>query len=248
MANAEISKLNINGNLYNIKDETARNSISTISNSIAGGVHFRGISTTAISDMGTEKATISNTQITTNNGDIVIYDTQEFIYSTSDNKWHKLGDRIGLGSLAYKNDASTTLTQPTWTDDGNQKQAAIVTTPGKGTLKNASSKVTLNGGSSVNAGKATLNSTTIKSAKTLPTMTVSGEVLTFNAGETEDKSVFENSVHASAVDFVCVNDGATINKIVTALHTDGTAEAQVISGAPSVSAYLPGEETTITVS
>lgn len=103
---ADISKLKIDGTSYDIKDSGARTAIQSISNSIAGGVHFRGVSTTAITDMGTEKPTISNSQITANNGDIVIYETQEFIYSTSDNKWHKLGDRIGLGTLAYKSSAS----------------------------------------------------------------------------------------------------------------------------------------------
>jgi len=277
MAENLISQIKVGTTTYDIKDAAARTNIGSwnatqqggtitevitdIKSEIKGGTHFLGVTSTEITDGGNQKPVISPTvdPITPLSGDIVVYGTQEFIFAgewkqtlSESGTWHRLGDQVGLGDLAYKNDASTTLTQPTWTGDGNQKQAAVVTTVDTGTLtaSAADSSVTLSGGSSIDASKATLNSITVKSAKTLPTMTVSGEVLTFNAGETEDKSVFENSVHASSINFVAVGENDTISQIVTASPTGGTATGQTITieGAPSVDAYLPGEETTITVS
>jgi len=58
---------------------------------LSKAMNFIGISTTAITDGGNENPTIGGTIITVkNNGDVVLYGAQEFIYAS--NAWHKLGD------------------------------------------------------------------------------------------------------------------------------------------------------------
>lgn len=72
------------------KITTNKNDITNIKNAIAGGTHFIGISTTAITNGGTQKPTIGGSQKTVANGDIVIYGNKEFIWNGS--AWAELGD------------------------------------------------------------------------------------------------------------------------------------------------------------
>ena len=65
--------------------------IAAINTSIAGGVHFIGISTSEITDGGIQTPTISGWTGPVKTGDIVINDAgEEFIWDGS--KWQKLGD------------------------------------------------------------------------------------------------------------------------------------------------------------
>lgn len=57
---------------------------------LASATHFIGVSTTEITDEGTQKATIDNSEHTAEDGDIVIYGQGEFIWSNG--AWHLLGD------------------------------------------------------------------------------------------------------------------------------------------------------------
>lgn len=67
--------------------------------SLTGAMHFKGVSTTAITDGGTENPTIGGATVTTKTaGDVVIYGNQEYVWSTT-NKWELLGDE---GSYALK--------------------------------------------------------------------------------------------------------------------------------------------------
>lgn len=52
-------------------------------------INFLGVSSTVITDGGNQTPTIGGVQVTPENGNIVIYDSKEFIYSTT---WHELGD------------------------------------------------------------------------------------------------------------------------------------------------------------
>lgn len=40
------------------------------------------------------------------NGDVVIYEQLEFVWSTSDKKWHEFGSTGSLKGLAFKDSAS----------------------------------------------------------------------------------------------------------------------------------------------
>lgn len=113
---ADISKITLpSGTTYDIKDAIARAAI-------AGGMAFLGITTTALTDgSSTTPIVINGEDVDAVNGGIAIYGTKEFIYTTTDNKWHEFGDTSGLKALAYKDSASGsytpagTVSQPVFT-------------------------------------------------------------------------------------------------------------------------------------
>lgn len=112
----EISKITLpTGTTYDIKDATAREEIATI----VGGnvVRFIGVSTTEITDGGSQTPTIAGWSDTIKAGDICFYGAAEFIWG-NDSKWHETGDLSSLGALAYKNNATGTVT-PTGTVTGS---------------------------------------------------------------------------------------------------------------------------------
>ena len=133
------------GTTYQLKDAWARDQISALTGGSA--VVFVGVSTTPLTDGGTQKPTIDGNQLTPTTGQLFFYGTQEFIYGT-DGKWHALGSLDSLGALAYKDSASTTytpagtVTKPTFTgssssvsinavtnENGNYQPAGTVTKP-----------------------------------------------------------------------------------------------------------------------
>jgi len=102
---AEISQIKLpSGTVYDIKDATARAALSS-------GTSFLGITTTALTD-GATTTTISvgGSNLNAVNGGIAIYGNKEFIFSTSDNAWHEIGDTTNMGDLAWKDTASATYT------------------------------------------------------------------------------------------------------------------------------------------
>ena len=104
---ADISKITLpSGTTYDIKDAVARQSI-------AGGVSFIGVSSTAITDGGGQKPTINDVETTPLNGNMCIYGDAEFIFVGDygdGGTWAKFGDTGELGDLAYKDSASGTVT------------------------------------------------------------------------------------------------------------------------------------------
>ena len=101
---ADISKITMpSGQTYDIKDATARQAI-------AGGVHYLGVSSTAITDGGTEKPTIGGTAVTPTNGDICLYGSKEFIYGGtygSGGTWSEFGDMTSAVTGVKGNSEST---------------------------------------------------------------------------------------------------------------------------------------------
>lgn len=127
---ADISKIKLpSGTEYNIKDATARAAIEAITGGDA--VVFIGVSSTAITDGGSQTPTISGWSGTVAAGNLVFYGSQEYIYG-NDDKWHALGDLSTLGALAQKDSASATYTpagtvsQPTFT--GSSSTVTITST------------------------------------------------------------------------------------------------------------------------
>ena len=85
---------------------------------IDGGVHYRGVTTTALTDGSTTNPiTIKGESYTAQVGDLVIYQAankpdREFIWNSS--SWDEFGIGIGtLGALAFKNSATGEYTKPT---------------------------------------------------------------------------------------------------------------------------------------
>ena len=63
--------------------------------------------TTALTDGATTNPiTVDGESVTAVSGDFAVYNTQEFLFDST--QWNLLGDRVGLGDLAYKDTASGT--------------------------------------------------------------------------------------------------------------------------------------------
>lgn len=106
---AYISKINVGGTIYDIKDAEARQLIQ-------GGVKYIGRTTTALVDEATTSPiTIGSSQVTPEVGNLVIYNAGttdnpkdlEFIWNGE--HWDELGSTGKLGDLAYKNSAEGTI-------------------------------------------------------------------------------------------------------------------------------------------
>lgn len=203
---ADISKIVLpSGNEYNIADAYAREQIS----SIVGGdvITFGGVSTTALTDGGSEKPTVGDSQIDPIQGQLFFYERQEFVYG-ADNKWHALGDSLDdLGYLAMLDEASASYTPEgsvsAQTFTGSNKAVSVNGTPAgaisvgtgavnytpTGSVSVGDPTVTLNTTSKYVANSATGGGQVVSGSAasyTLPTFTatVSNETLTlgFNQG------------------------------------------------------------------
>lgn len=109
---ADISEITLpSGATYDIKDAVARNDISMLKGSATGAMHYAGVTTTALANgSSTSPIKINNADYTPSNGDVVIYDSLELVWSTSDNKWHEFGSTGSLKALAFKDSASASYT------------------------------------------------------------------------------------------------------------------------------------------
>ena len=119
MPTPQISKITLpSGQTYFIKDAEARSQIQAL----VGGdaVVFMGVSTTEITDGGSEVPTIGGEAVTPATGQLFFYGTEQFVWGP-DGTWHELGSLDSLGALAYKDSAtgnytpSGTVSQPTFT-------------------------------------------------------------------------------------------------------------------------------------
>lgn len=180
MPNSVISQIKLpSGTTYDIKDAQARQDIADLQSIATGAMHYIGISTTAITDGGTEKPTIDGSQKTmaaSDAGAVVIYGEKEYVWNGS--KWQEFGSTGSLKALAFKDNASGNFTpagsvsQPTFTGtssavtitatdntSGNYQPAGSVSQP---TFSNgavtASGSFTPNGSVTV-ATKSTTNKT-----------------------------------------------------------------------------------------
>lgn len=109
---ADISEITLpNGATYDIKDATARNEINILKGSKTGAMHYAGVTETALTDGSSiSPIKINNVDYTPLNGDVVIYNSLELVWSTSDNKWHEFGSTGSLKGLAFKDSASASYT------------------------------------------------------------------------------------------------------------------------------------------
>lgn len=110
-----IGQINLGGVVYDLKDLEARADIEEIKDTLTGGVHLVGTTTTELTDGATTKPIqVGGKSYTQKNGDIVYVEngsgaiTKEFLWNGT--KWIELGDLTTLGALAYKDSASATYT------------------------------------------------------------------------------------------------------------------------------------------
>ena len=166
---ADLSKLTVGGKTYNLKDAEARADIEELKQDISGGMHWRGVTTTALTDGATTNPiTIDGESYTAEQGDEVTYNEYEFVWNGS--KWQELGSSTRLKALAFKDSASGTVT-PAGT--------------------NAASTVTLTGGSTGSVGSASA-----WNAGTMFTAVVdeASETLTLTAGTAPSLTVTPTTV------------------------------------------------------
>ena len=123
---ADISKINLGGTVYNIKDSVARDAI-------VNTLKFKGITTVAITNGGTQvptdiygaNATVANIRI----GDLVVYDKAEYVWiekksgEASTKQWCLLDALNAYGKLASKDSASGTTSS-----NGTHKHTVAVPT------------------------------------------------------------------------------------------------------------------------
>ena len=109
---ADISKITLpSGTTYDIKDASARADIATLQNVTTGAMHYLGVTTTALTNgASTNPITIGGNSVTATSGSVVIYGSLEFVFSSTDNKWHEFGSTGSLKALAFKDSASGTYT------------------------------------------------------------------------------------------------------------------------------------------
>src|SRR5574344_1174924 len=180
---ADISKVNIGGTTYNIKDAKARLDIESLQNSVTGAMHYIGttIDPTSIADNSTSVAYIKKDDATaigfytgtaptaptytyggvTYNvtykelkaGDVVICGKLEFAYSDADKAWHEFGSTGSLKALAFKDNAS-----------GKYKPKGDVSSTFSGTAKTVNHTVT-NSGSVSASGSFTPSGTITQGTK-----------------------------------------------------------------------------------
>ena len=144
---ADISKITLpSGTTYNIKDATARSSISALS----GALTFLGTTTTAITDGATTSPiTIGDSSVTPKAGNVVIYENSEFVWSAAESKWREFGSTGSLKALAFKDNASGS-----YTPAGSVSQPTF-----SGTKKTISSSFTPAGSVAISTGTGTANYT-----------------------------------------------------------------------------------------
>lgn len=190
----QISKIMVpSGTVYDLKDATARSQIQALTGGDA--VVFMGVSTTPLTDGGSEVPTVGGETKTPAAGQLFFYGTQEYIWGP-DNKWHGLGSLDTLGDLAYKNNASTTYTPagsvsaPTFT--GSSSNVTITTTAdASGNYQPAGSISggAFTGASMTSTGKFTPNGSVTVSTKTTENKTAAVSATTGTATYTPGGSV-----------------------------------------------------------
>lgn len=229
----EISKITLpSGNTYDIKDQYARDLIAEIGNF----TEWLGVTTTAISDGSTTNPiTINGASVTATNGDIVTYQSKEFIWSQPSGgtgKWQIFGDLSGLGALAYKNSASAsykpagTVSQPTFTGSASDLSITVAANAnGNYTPTGTVSQPTFSGSSTTSTGKFTPSgsisvSTATTSNKTATVAPASSGTATYTpAGSVSGTGVTLNTTTVNSITAVGTLPSCTLPTYTVANET-----------------------------
>ena len=196
---SKISYAKVGSEKYEIVDKQGREQISINTNNIddlydivAGGVHYRGKTTSNIFDGANVNPIIINGETyTAQAGDLIIKDVEggeslEFVFDGA--VWSELGSTGVLGTLAYKDNASTQY-KPKGSVTTTLSQTNTQATLTKGDYTpvgtNAASSVTLSGGATsklvITTIKGVAGTTTLHDTPTLNTTNV-GSASNWNAG------------------------------------------------------------------
>lgn len=205
---ADISKINLDGTVYDIKDQVARDAI-------VNTLKFKGITTVALTNEGTQvptdiygpKATAADIRV----GDLVVHDKAEYVWiekksgETSTKQWCLLDALNAYGKLASKNSASGTTSS-----NGTHKHSVTVPTY-TGAASNFFGKYTP-------AGTVTL---TAAADGVITSGTVSAPTITLKGGDTSKlktataKGVTGTGKAVTSVEYTAPTHTVTKGKFVT---------------------------------
>ena len=240
MADISVIKLP-SGTEYSLKDAQARADIATLQNVTTGAMHYVGVTTTALSDGATTNPIkIDNVDYTAVAGDVAIYSTREYVFSTSDNKWHEFGSTGSLKALAFKDSASTKYTpagsvsQPTFT--GTSSTVTITATDNTSGNYQPKGSVTVTTKSTANK-----TATVAPAASGTATYTPSGSITnaTFTGTATTSTGKFTPS---GTVGLTNTNQTTTVSAATSGTATYTPAGSV---GTPTISVKTAGTTTTI---
>ena len=203
----KISVINVGGQPYNLKDAAARTQIESLDTRIenlnSAVLHFKGTTTTAISDGSTtQTVSIGGEDYTAENGDVVIYkpsglsgdaDTErEYVWVGDTNgKWQEFGSTGALkafafadtGTVAIPDAGEVTLSTPGKAGANDISITPTITQKSGKDVQLTQAKVGANAVRGItDAGTAaTLKSGVNDVTDVVSTATVSGETLTITA-------------------------------------------------------------------
>lgn len=136
---------------------------------LTGAMHYKGTSSTQITDGGTQNPTINGTVLSTKEaGDVVLYNNQEFVWNESN--WELLGDE---GSYALKSSTDTITEVSNFTQN---------TLPTLTVTETETSKVSVTNGSAASLTTNDVTVPNVTAAGTATTASVAGGVLTISIG------------------------------------------------------------------
>ena len=258
---ADISKINLGGTVYNIKDSVARDAI-------VNTLKFKGITTVALTNEGTQvptdiygaKATAADIRV----GDLVVHDKAEYVWiekksgETSTKQWCLLDALNAYGKLASKDSAEGdtssngthkhSVTVPTYvgtatTFTGGFTPAGTVTLKAdddgaKITGTVSAPTITLNGGSTSRLKTATAKGVT-GTGKAVTSVTLTKPALTTGTATFVTGGTFSapiGGIEISAPKSAALTDAsATSSNVVTnATYTAATETLALTIGAPTI--------------
>ena len=234
------------GSTYYLKDKEARELIAELSNA----THFIGVTTTELTDgCTTNPITISGESVTAVSGDIVIYGSDEFIFtdSTTPASWARFGSTIidQLGDFAFV-DTGTVTIQPkgsnassSVTFSGRTTDVVLGETT---TFTNSTSAVSFGAHTTATALASTVTATVPKTSST--TKYISATVGNVAIGVSDSASAITALGTPSTQKFVKSYPGVT-NKLVTTSIPNVT-NAGTVGTAASWSASVSDENLVFT--
>lgn len=258
---ADISKINLGGTVYNIKDSVARDAI-------VNTLKFKGITTVALTNGGTQvptdiygaNATAANIRV----GDLVVYDKAEYVWiekksdKTSTKQWCLLDALNAYGALAGKDRAEGTAAS-----NGTHKHTVAVPTY-VGTATTFNGEFTPAGGVTLTAAadgvkiSGTVSAPTINlvGGKTSKMKTATAKAVTGTGKAVTSVSLTNPKLTTGTATFVTggtvnaptggitidaptkqalTNASATSSNVVTnATYTDATETLALTIGAPKI--------------
>ena len=239
---ADISKITLpSGTTYNIKDAWARQQIESITGGSA--VVFIGVSSTPLTDGGTEIPTVGGEQKTPQIGNLFFYGTNEFIWG-SDEKWHALGSLDTLGQFAYADLGNVeiqpkgTVSKPTFTGSSS----AVTITATDNTSGNYQPKGSISGGaftgaSSTFTGKFTPEGSISVSVATTSNKTATVSTTTGTATYTPGGTVSQPSFTGTAA---TISGDGKFTPAGTVALTKTNKTTTVSAASSGTTTYTPG--------